>query len=97
MANLVLLCRSHHHALHDGELRVVAEGGERFRFLAPDGLALPRHVCPSAHAPAADIAAQHGHVDPWAATTRWDGCRLDHQYAVAALAQNLHSTNAPAA
>jgi hypothetical protein len=97
LANLVLLCRRHHHALHEGEFRIVAEGRERFRFLTPDGRALPRHVDPSTQATPGDIAARHSDVDPWAATTRWDGQRLDRHYAVAALAQHLHSTNAPAA
>ena len=88
--NLVLLCRAHHHALHDGELRIVALGNQRFRFELPDGTELTQRTELNASPDA--IEDEHPDVEPGAATTRWDGSRLDHDYAVAALAQNLTST-----
>ena len=42
---------------------------------------------PSLHEP----EDENDHVAPTAATTRWDGSRLDHDYAVATLAAGLHS------
>ena len=88
--NLVLLCRAHHHALHDGELRIVALGKQRFRFELPDGTELLQRTELNASPDA--IEDEHLDVEPAAATTRWDGSRLDRDYAVAALAQNLTST-----
>jgi hypothetical protein len=93
MANLVLLCRRHHHAHHDGEFRIVADGRGQFRFLRPDGRELPRHVDPAARPDATTpIEAEHADVRPDAATTRWDGRPLDRHYAIAVLADDLHST-----
>jgi hypothetical protein len=93
LANLVLLCRRHHHAHHDADFTVVALGGGRFRFLRADGGELPRHVDPSTHiADQSNIEDdQHG-VAVDAATGRWDGSRLDHDFAVAVLSQRLDST-----
>jgi hypothetical protein len=36
---------------------------------------------------------EHDHVHPDAATTHWDGTKLDHHHAVAALAQRLTSVD----
>jgi hypothetical protein len=92
LANLVLFCRKHHHAHHDGEFTIVAIGPGRFRFLRADGCELPRHVDPSAGVTnPTPIEDEHGHVASDAATTRWDGTRLDRQWAVAVLAQRLTS------
>ncbi len=93
LANLVLLCRRHHHAHHDGEFGIVALGRDRFRFRTADGTELPTRLNPSelaaSHTP---IEHEHDHVAPDAATARWDGTKLDRHYAIAALAQRLPST-----
>jgi hypothetical protein len=55
LANLVLLCRKHHHAHHDGEFLIVSLGRGRFRFLRADRRELPQHVDPWAQ-PTARVA-----------------------------------------
>jgi hypothetical protein len=93
LANLILLCRAHHHALHEDAFTVVALGKGRFRFQRADGCELPQHADPSElRTTDAAIEHEHQHVASGAATTRWDGSRLDHAYAVAAFAQGLSST-----
>ncbi|HET8582836.1 MAG TPA: HNH endonuclease signature motif containing protein, partial [Jatrophihabitans sp.] len=90
MANLVLLCARHHHAIHDDAFHIAPLGHGRFRFLRADGPELPRAVDPSELATTTGlIEDDHAHVAPDAATTHWDGTRLDRHYAVAVLAQEL--------
>jgi hypothetical protein len=94
MDNLVLLCRAHHHALHESyEFRIVALGRGRFRFVRADGRELPGDVDRAEFAASQPpIGDAHRDVAPDAATTRWDGTRLDHHFAVAGLAQRLRRT-----
>jgi hypothetical protein len=88
--NLVLLCRRHHHAHHDGEFSVSADGRQRFTFRRADGRELPRHVDPPRLVATADpVEAEHDDVEAAAATTSWDGRPMDRDYAVAVLAQRL--------
>jgi hypothetical protein len=68
-------------------------GNERFRFFRPDGTELPAHVDPGTLAAGPPIEHEHAHVAATAATIRWDGTRLDSDWAVAGLAQGLHSAN----
>ncbi|MDT4929566.1 MAG: hypothetical protein QOF92_2433, partial [Pseudonocardiales bacterium] len=49
LANLVVLCRAHHHAHHDNELIIIPLGRGRFRFLRADGRELPQHPSPPEH------------------------------------------------
>ncbi|MFN2562121.1 MAG: HNH endonuclease signature motif containing protein [Jatrophihabitans sp.] len=92
MANLILLCRAHHHAGYDGAFRIVAVGDGRFRFHRPDGRELPVHSEPDKlSATPGRIEDEHDHVEPTAAITRWDGSHLDRHYAVATLAPGLTS------
>jgi hypothetical protein len=93
MANLVLLCRAHHHAVHDNQLSIIALGHQRFRFHRADRRQLPAHSDPARLATTdAPIEDNHHHVHPTAATTGWDGTALDHDYAVACFAHRLTST-----
>jgi 5-methylcytosine-specific restriction endonuclease McrA len=41
LANLVLLCRRHHRALHEGGYRIAREADGKLTFLRPDGRPLP--------------------------------------------------------
>jgi hypothetical protein len=87
LANLVLLCRRHHHRLHDREFTIVPDGRGRFDFRRADGRPLPDRVDGSrliAIAPSVDEL--RGQVADDAARTRWDGQRLDRHYAVSVLA-----------
>jgi hypothetical protein len=92
MANLLLLCRRHHHALHDGEFTITPRGGGRFRFVTWDGRELPRHVrVDEVMGTAGPVEQDHRDVAPGAATTRWDGSPLDRRYALDTLAGGLTS------
>ena len=88
LTNLVLLCQAHHHAHHDGAFGIVPLGGGRFRFSRSDGCVLTDHIEPAALIDTDQpLEDEHTDVTDDAATTRWDGSRLDHHYAVAGLAQ----------
>lgn len=93
MANLVLLCRAHHHALHEDEFRIVPLGSGSFQFRRADGrkLGLPPDQAEFV-AKEQPIDEAHDDIASDAATTRWDGRRLDRHYAVAGLAQGLLSS-----
>jgi hypothetical protein len=83
--NLVLLCRYHHHAHHDGVFTMIAHGRQRFGFLRADGRDLAAYDRTPGAVP---IESEHP-VATHAATSRWDGTRLEHGYAVSVLAQAL--------
>lgn len=87
--NLVLLCRRHHHALHDGDVRITALGRQQFRFLRKDGTDLPPHADLGSEPDAPPLESEYAELADDAITTRWDGSRLDHHYAVATLAHGL--------
>jgi hypothetical protein len=84
MDNLVLLCVRHHHALHDGAFRIIALGRARFRFLRSDGREL-LSVVPRGDAGARPIEDEID-TESTAPMTRWNGDRLDRDWAVAVLA-----------
>jgi hypothetical protein len=89
MANLVLLCRRHHHAQHEGEFEIEALGQGRFRFRRVDGIELPGVVAPHPAGGATALEADHAHVATDEATTGWDGTRSNLSYAVSVLAPGL--------
>ena len=84
LQNLVLACRFHHRALHEGGFRVVpADTAGRFRFLRPDGTPLPAEppVASWEGAPLAPtearLAAAGIGIGPHTATPDWYGESLD--------------------
>ena len=84
LQNLVLACRFHHRALHEGGFRVVpADAAGQFRFLRPDGTPLPAEPpvarwegAPLAPTEARLAAAGIG-IGPHTATPEWYGESLD--------------------
>ena len=80
LQNLVLACRFHHRALHEGGFRVVpADTAGQFRFLRPDGTPLPAQPpvarwegAPLAPTDARLAAAGIG-IGPHTATPEWYG------------------------
>ena len=84
LQNLVLACRFHHRALHEGGFRVVpADTAGQFRFLRPDGTPLPAEPpaagwegAPLAPTDAWLTAAGIG-IGPHTATPEWYGESLD--------------------
>jgi hypothetical protein len=87
--NLILVCKAHHLAHHDGEFTVIPLGKGKFRFVR-DGRELPLAIDASSLArdPWA-IEAEHTDVKANAATPLWDGSRMQRAYAVDAVAQHL--------
>ena len=84
LQNLVLACRFHHRALHEGGFRVVpGDADGRFRFLRPDGTPLPAEppVASWEGAPLAPtearLAAAGIGIGPHTATPEWYGESLD--------------------
>ena len=76
--NLVLLCRRHHRAVHEGGLGVVRGTDGVLTFLRPDGA--PLHVAPAAPPglPALHDAMPHVSGKP----PTWDGTRFDLPWAI---------------
>lgn len=92
LSNLILLCEPHHLAHHDGEFTITTGRKGRFSFIRKNGT--PMMPAPS-NADHSDAAARlherHAAVEPTAATTKWDGQRLDPDYAISVLAQRRES------
>lgn len=94
MENLVLLCERHHVSLHDGDYRIRKLGNGRrgeFRFETPDGVDLAHPIESVKVADLPSIENEHPDVDARAATTKWDGQRLQRDYAISVLAQRRYS------
>ena len=87
LANLVLLCRRHHRAVHEDGFRVQVDAGDRVTFLRPDGRPLPE--APSAPgwggpalAPVGRRLAAAGIGIHAETAPRWRGERLDVGWAI---------------
>lgn len=80
--NLILLCGTHHRALHRGEFGIIAKGRQQFTFHRPSGSVIERAPAtgtPDGWQPNPDIAAD--------ATTPVGGGRLDLHYTTEVLYQ----------
>ena len=87
--NLILLCRFHHRAVHEGGWRVEMGEAGAARFRDPNGRVVP--AVPPVHedvtAPrTADAGLRNWHrqegIDPWTATSLWMGDPLDLDWAL---------------
>ncbi len=100
LENLVLLCRRHHRAVHEGDFKVRMShlGGSGRpaasaapRFFRSDGVALPEapEVEPVLTDPTASFAAEHALADlgitAWTPTPTWQGERVDMGMALDAM------------
>jgi hypothetical protein len=89
--NLALLCRRHHRMIHEGGFRIERDNVGALHFYRPDGRELaavpPAPVLPPS--PTACLRRAHEEqklsIDPWTATTRWNGERLDLDWAIQTL------------
>lgn len=75
LGNLVLLCRHHHRAVHEGGFRVAAGEGGMLTFWRPDGTRIP-HVAPAIDT--VDLVDLHSMPPP----PTWDGTPLDVAWAI---------------
>jgi hypothetical protein len=85
--NLLLLCARHHVAHHAGEFEILTLGGGRFRFVSSNGRDLSAPLRSSASPDTRPLEHEQADVAADAATSRWDGQRLDRPYAISVLAQ----------
>ncbi|MCY4662699.1 MAG: DUF222 domain-containing protein [Acidobacteria bacterium] len=87
LANLVLLCRRHHRAVHEDGFQVQVDASGAVTFLRPDGRPLPQAPAPphwdgSALAPVDRRLAAAGIGIDAHTTPRWQGERLDLGWAI---------------
>ena len=87
--NFILLCRFHHRTVHEGGWRVEMGRAGAGGFRDPEGRIVP--AVPPARAdvkapPRADAGLGRWHrqkgINPWTATGRWEGDRLDLDWAL---------------
>ncbi|MGH7465743.1 MAG: DUF222 domain-containing protein, partial [Longimicrobiales bacterium] len=87
LANLVLLCRRHHRAVHEEGFRIARDAAGDLRFHYPDGRVIP--AVPPAPELRADLPALHAAqnivVDGDALVSFWTGQSLDVHHAIATL------------
>jgi hypothetical protein len=88
--NLILLCERHHVALHDGAYRIRKLGKGAFRFETPDGVDLEHPIESTAPGDLPRLEDEHPELEPTAATTKWDGQRMQRDYAVSVIAQRRY-------
>ena len=89
--NLVLLCRRHHRAVHEGGFRVTLDAAGDVCFLRPDGRPLaeappaPAWTGPALGPTNDRLAAAGIAIDARTATPAWQGERLDLDWALSVL------------
>ena len=90
-ANLVLLCRAHHRAVHEGGCRLEGRAPRELVFRRPDGSLLPRVPAPLEVPgdPAASLKSRHLklglEIDSETNRPGWCGESMDYDLAVAGL------------
>jgi len=91
LANLALLCRRHHRAVHEEGYQVERGADGELRFRRPDGRSLPA-VPPPVAVPADPVEALRARhraqglaLDAWTACPSWLGERLDLDWAISVL------------
>jgi hypothetical protein len=89
LSNLVLLCRFHHRAVHEGGVSVEAVDGGGFRFRRPDGRTVHQATPAPPRLPADPATAMIDRnrsagisPDPWTPTPDGHGEKLDLAFAV---------------
>ncbi len=107
LKNLILLCRFHHRMVHEGGWRVEMQAGEAgaagaARFRDPDGTVIPavaplREDVEAPRTPDAGLAGWHRQkgIDPWTGAGKWQGDRLDMDWALWVLWGQYGDSRAP--
>ena len=83
-SNLVSLCRFHHHAVHEGGIRIEKLDDGALRFVKPNGVAVDS-VAPGFTQPLGDWKSLT--AGPRAAVKGWRGERMDYGLGVEVLMQ----------
>ncbi|MES1263690.1 MAG: HNH endonuclease signature motif containing protein, partial [Peristeroidobacter soli] len=92
-SNLVSLCRFHHHAVHEGGVRIEILDDGALRFVKANGVAIDV-VAPGFTQPLGDWRQLPTATEPLA---RWKGDRMDYGLAVEVLLQQANrGKNVPA-
>jgi len=81
-SNLVSLCRFHHHAVHEGGIRIEILDGGALRFVKPDGTAIDS-IAPGYTQPPGDWKQ----LPAGTLVNRWRGERMDYDLGVEVLFQ----------
>ena len=81
-SNLVSLCRFHHHAVHEGGIRIEILDGGALRFVKPDGTAIDS-IAPGYTQPPGDWKQ----LPAGTLVNRWRGERMDYDLAIEVLMQ----------
>ena len=93
-SNLVSLCRFHHHAVHEGGIRIEILDDGALRFVKPNGASVDS-VAPGYTQPLGDWRRLP--AAPCSGATRWAGERMDYGLAVEVLLQQSNrNKNVPA-
>ncbi len=89
LRNTVLLCRTHHRAVHEGKFQVkLMENEDEIRFYRPDGRRIPRVPAPlqvpGEPVPSLEsLNAERGiEPDAWTTTPLWHGEAIDYSLAL---------------
>lgn len=97
-SNLVSLCRFHHHAVHEGGIRIEILDDGALRFIKPNGIAVDS-IAPGYTQPlsdwsqvTSDNARRQIHIEPVTAVTRWAGETMDYGMGVEVLLQQAKRT-----
>ena len=90
MPNLILLCERHHLRHHDGAFVIEKLGKGRFRFVDAAGTDLSAPLDRAVLAQTTDhVETEYAATPDDAATPRWDGFRIDRDFAISCLADSL--------
>lgn len=77
--NLLLLCRRHHRAVHEGGFQVVRHADGEVSFLRPDGYVIPQAPLPAEFDPEGALGVGNGPSEP---PPVWDGTPFDLVWAI---------------
>lgn len=89
LENLVTLCHSHHHLLHEGGFEVERTDDGEFIFRAPEGDRLHHDLAVERRFRGIEVEAVNRNrditIDPYTVVTRWQGEAMDYSMAIDAL------------
>lgn len=85
LANMILLCTTHHRLLHEGGYTLTVSGSGLASFGRPDGTPIPASPVPPALCDEIGRHPTSARIGPDTVPPDWYGDRLDLDYAIAVL------------